>query len=75
MSSEAAEPGQPPGLFPVVVVHCFWGRCPHVERSLDPYAAHDAMERHYAAAHGDDIAALTGPVRVTVIPGATWVMP
>jgi hypothetical protein len=62
-------------LFSVVVVHCFWGRCGHVERGLDPVAVHDAMEAHYAAAHRGELAALTGPVRVVVIPGVTWEMP
>lgn len=62
-------------LFPVFTVHCFWGWCQHVERDLDPYAVHGAMEAHYDAEHQADIAAIAGPVRVTVIPGAEWVMP
>jgi hypothetical protein len=61
-------------LFDVVTVHCFWAWCGHVERGLDPQAVHDQMEAHYAARHADDLAGLTGPWVVTVIPGAHWVI-
>lgn len=47
------------GLFPVITVHCFFARCGHAERGLDPYVVHDAMEAHYAAQHQADISALT----------------
>ena len=61
-------------LFPVVVVHCFFGWCSHVERGLDPVAVHDQMEVHYRAGHQGDIAAITGPWRVVVIPGVELVI-
>ncbi len=61
-------------LIPLIAVHCFFGRCGHTEQGLDPHEVHDAMEAHYSTAHQADIAMITGPFRVTVIPGATWVM-
>lgn len=49
-------------LFPVYVVWCIF-RCPVPVRALDPQAAHDAMEDHYAAEHADDIAAMIRRLR------------
>ncbi|MEQ9319005.1 MAG: hypothetical protein RIF41_07580 [Polyangiaceae bacterium] len=41
-------------LFDVYAVHCFFG-CGHVVREHDSDAAHDAMEKHYAAEHRHEI--------------------
>jgi hypothetical protein len=51
-----------PSLFADVeiTVHCF--ACPHTVKALDPYTAHDRMERHYADRHGLLIARLVGEV-------------
>jgi hypothetical protein len=62
-------------LFPLITVCCFWGWCGHVETGFAPAAVHDQMEHHYRTEHQADIAALVGPIRVTVIPGAYWEMP
>lgn len=51
-------------LFPLITVHCFLPWCPHAERGLDPAAAHDAMEAHYAAAHQQVIDAISARVRL-----------
>lgn len=40
-------------LFELIAVRCFF--CPHAERALDPRAAHDQMEAHYAARHRADV--------------------
>ena len=62
-------------LIPLITVHCFFGsRCGHTEQGVDPREVHGAMEGHYQASHQADIAAITGPVRVRVIPGVWWVM-
>lgn len=39
-------------------VHCF--TCPHTVVAGDPQAAHDEMERHYAAKHAALIRRLAG---------------
>lgn len=39
------------------VVHCFFDHA-HTVRAHDPDAAHDAMERHYAARHARQIEAV-----------------
>jgi hypothetical protein len=38
-------------LFDLITVHCF--TCRHVEQGPTPQAAHDQMEAHYAAEHGE----------------------
>ena len=50
------------GAVPGDVVWCIF-RCPVPVRALDPAAAHDAMEDHYAAEHADDIAAMIRRLR------------
>jgi hypothetical protein len=45
-------------LFPLVVVHCFWGWCGHVETGFAPEGVHDQMEHHYRTSHQADIAVL-----------------
>jgi hypothetical protein len=47
-------------LFPIAV-HCFFGWCDHVVREVEPRAAHDAMEAHYAKQHADAIRELVLP--------------
>lgn len=47
---------QPAALFTVITVHCFFG-CPSVIRDIDPQAAHDRMEEHYASAHSTQVSA------------------
>jgi hypothetical protein len=64
----------PDALFPVTVVRCFFGWCGHVETALDPAAAHAAMQAHYDEDHDGDLAELTGPVWVRVLPGTWWVI-
>ena len=59
-------------LIDVITVHCFWGWCKHTERGLNGLSVHDAMEAHYSTVHAAELAALTSPITVAVIPGASW---
>ena len=47
-------------LSPLMTVRCFWWpRCRH-SLTDHPEAAHEAMERHYDAVHGEDIGRMIG---------------
>lgn len=45
----------------LITVHCF--TCPYSVTGASPAAAHDAMERHYSAAHGPLVERLAAGLR------------
>lgn len=55
----ACHTAPPPEPIPTVTVRCVFG-CRTVVDSVDPWAAHEGMEAHYADAHAQEIAAATG---------------
>ena len=39
----------------MIVVHCFFGDCPHRVEAEDAAQAHLLMEEHYAQVHADGL--------------------